>query len=93
MSYTNSGLQVYRPTLGSTWRLLCSSVLASISWPLVRKQVISKKELRRSVRVKPHSDTYFGLVGALRQMFSGGCREPACPSAASRFLASALDAG
>ena len=34
-----------------SWRLLCSSILGSISQPLIRKLVITKKELHWSLEI------------------------------------------
>ena len=47
--------------LGATWGLLCSSFLGSILYTLMRKQVISKKELHRSLQV-PHKPLQHLLV-------------------------------
>ena len=50
-----------------TWRLLCSSFLASILFPPMKRQVITKKEVHRSLQV----DSWIRLQNLENRFWSG----------------------
>ena len=64
----------------ATWRLQCSPVLASILQPIIRKQVIRKKELHWSLQAGQGAGTSPVSRGSLRP--GGG---EACCNKASSF--------